>query len=57
MELKKEKVFSWLKKNWYPIELTVTCFLIAIEVFPIWTAWAAIFGAAVGMVIYKIAKK
>jgi uncharacterized membrane protein YjjB (DUF3815 family) len=52
-----KKVVDFLKKNWYAAELTLVCFLISVEVAPLWLAWAAIFLPALGWVVYKIAKK
>ena len=51
-----KKVLNWLKKNWYATELSIVCFLIAIEVVPIWVAWGAIFIPAMIFVINKIRK-
>jgi len=50
-------VIDWFKRNWYATELTLVCFLIAIEVAPPWIAWAAIFLPALGWVIKKMVKK
>ena len=44
----KEKVLDflyWLARNWYPVLLTIVCFLTAVEVFPTWVSWAALMGS------------
>jgi hypothetical protein len=55
----KEIIIKYWKlflKHWYAIELTVVCFLIAIEVLGSWAGFAAIFLPALGFLIKKMLK-
>ena len=51
------KYWKLFLKHWYAVELTIVCFLIAIEVLGTWAGFAAIFLPAFGLLIKKIVKK
>ena len=52
-----KQVLDFVKKNWYPIILTVSSFLIGVEVIGTWAGFGVPFTLVFGYVVYvKIIK-
>ena len=47
------KALIWVLNNLYELVLTVACFLTVVEITPLWTLWAVLFGSFIFWILRK----
>ena len=54
MKAKLKQALNWLKGNAYEVALSVTCFLVAVEILDTWACWGVLF---VSFIVWGFNKK